>query len=211
MSKQSLRQLVLAVVVAWGAPEQLPIAIAGGDETATPRSAQPDLSQMRDITGIEEVPAPSATGAGHIWVWPAVLIVVATFGWGLCHRRRKRAPEAPAPVPWALAELESLQKLSLPETGEVAAYHTLLSHIVRRYLELRFHLPASRRTTVEFFQRLPDAKLLDHSQQVLLREFLDQCDLAKFAGAAFSVEECRSAARMARSFVEQTTEPASHL
>jgi hypothetical protein len=42
-------------------------------------------------------------------------------------------------------------------------------------------------------------------QQGLLREFLERCDMAKFARAAPPPDECRAVAAMARSFVQETT------
>jgi hypothetical protein len=83
---------------------------------------------------------------------------------------------------------------------------------MRRYLELRFRLPASHQTTPEFLTTLSGANLLDPAQQRILRDFLERCDLAKFARAGYSPLECQAAARMARDLVEQTAgngEPAT--
>jgi hypothetical protein len=86
----------------------------------------------------------------------------------------------------------------------VERYHTLLSDIVRRYLELRFQLHAPQQSTDEFLEAMRRSPRLTAEQEGLLRDFLRQCDLAKFARAGFSAEECQAAARVARTFVEQT-------
>src|SRR5262249_20238867 len=92
--------------------------------------------------------------------------------------------------------------LTIP--GAAERYHTLLSDVVRGYLEKRFEVLASRQTTPEFLEAMRGSPQLTAPQQDLLREFLRRCDLAKFARANPSPEECRAAAAMARDFVEQT-------
>jgi hypothetical protein len=132
---------------------------------------------------------------------------LALAGWGLRRLRRRPVP-APTPSCWALAELDRLEGLKLAEAGRVDAYHTRLSEIVRRYLELRFQLRAPRQTTEEFLAAAPQAGVLSAEQQVLLREFLGRCDLAKFGRAAFSPAECHALGGMARDFVTATAEAA---
>ncbi|HMF12209.1 MAG TPA: hypothetical protein VKE94_07880, partial [Gemmataceae bacterium] len=80
----------------------------------------------------------------------------------------------------------------------------LVSDTIRRYLELRFRLRAPRQTTAEFLEAMRQSPNLNADQRTLLRDFLERCDLAKFARAEYSVEECKATAAMARSFVDQT-------
>jgi hypothetical protein len=94
--------------------------------------------------------------------------------------------------------------LELPAAGEFDRYYTRLSDLMRRYLELRFGFHAPEQTTAEFLESARQSPLLTAEQQAVLRPFLERCDLVKFAGIGSTVEECRSAAAMARSFVEQT-------
>jgi DnaJ-domain-containing protein 1 len=95
--------------------------------------------------------------------------------------------------------------MHLPEAGEVERYHTLTSDVVRAYLERRFSLPASHQTTAEFLDTMRRSPQLKPAQQRLLREFLERCDMAKFARAAPPPEECRQVAEMARCIVRETT------
>jgi hypothetical protein len=162
--------------------------------------------ELRDITPPESPPPlpPSWTR----WLpWAGVAAAIAGLvagGWGL--RRRFASPAAPlAPHEWAARELDRVEALRLPEAGEVERYHTLLSDVVRSYLERRFSLPASQQTTAEFLETMRRSPQLAPAQQALLRDFLERCDMAKFARAAPSPEECRAVAGMARSFVQETT------
>jgi hypothetical protein len=180
------------------------LSVQGGEPA--PTQPEPvDLSQLRDITGIEKVEAPPPESYWYIWAGLAAVGLPSFFlvCWKLAGRRR---PEPPPPPPdvWALAELDRLEALALPAAGEIDRYHTLLSSTMRRYLELRFQLPASQQTTPEFLKTLAGADLLNSAQQMILGAFLERCDLAKFARAGFSPVECQAATRIARELVEQT-------
>jgi len=180
--------------------------LTGADKPAQ-ETRPADVSQLRDITGIEkEPPQPPRT-----W-WPLLLVpavVVAAGAAFVCWKYYTRERPAPAPPPdrWALVQLGQLEALGLAVAGQVERYHTLLSDIVRRYLELRFQVQAPQQSTDEFLDAMRRSPRLTAAQEALLREFLRQCDLAKFARAGFSAEECQAAGRMARALVEQT---ASH-
>jgi hypothetical protein len=174
--------------------------------------AVPDLNDLRDITRPEDVPAPEPW-LPWWWVWAAlglVLLGLALGGWWL---RRRLVGQKPAlsPEEWALHELDRLDKHPVvawsPDqaatAGDVERYHTLLSDVVRRYLELRLQLHAPRQTTAEFLEAMRHAPQLRPEQQAWLREFLERCDLVKFARAQPAPEECRVTAGMARSLVLQ--------
>jgi hypothetical protein len=162
--------------------------------------------ELRDITPPED-PPPAPLSWTRWLPWAGIATAVAGLvagGWGL---RRRFAPVAPplAPHEWAARELDRLEALQLPEAGEAERYHTLLSDVVRVYLERRFSLPASQQTTAEFLETMRRSPQLTPAQQGLLRDFLERCDMAKFARAAPPPEECRALAAMARSFVKEST------
>ena len=109
--------------------------------------------------------------------------------------------------PWALAELERIKVLGRSSNmTDLERYPTLLSEVIRLYLEKRFQLRAPRQTTPEFFHDVEHSTVLSPPQQQLLREFLEHCDLSKFAHIQFSTEEYRALEQAARKFVEQTAE-----
>jgi hypothetical protein len=166
-----------------------------------------DLSELRDITPIEEIPPGRSWRQSALWLGLALALGGLVLGGGnLLWRRLRRTPSV-SPDRWALGELEQIEALALPRTAEVERYHTLLSDVLRRYLELRFGLHAPQQTTSEFLAAMARASPLSPAQQALLQEFLQRCDLAKFAQAQPSAEECGAVATMARTFVEQTAAP----
>jgi hypothetical protein len=168
---------------------------------------EPALSEARDITAIEEIPHGWSWLQGLLWVVLALMVLgLLLGGCELARRRGGRVPGLPAHL-WALNELEDIEALALPKAGEVDRYHTMVSDVIRRYLELRFQLEAPRQTTAEFLEAMRRSPALSPPQQALLREFLERCDLAKFAQANPSWQECRAVLGMARAFIEQTVKP----
>jgi hypothetical protein len=182
------------------------LGMMDGEAAPAPTNQEPaDISHLRDISGIEKIePFPPES---HWYLWAGAagigLSGLLLVGWKIAGRRR---PEKPPPPPdvWARLELDRLEKLALPAAGALERYHTLLSDTMRRYLELRFQLPASKQTTPEFLKTLSSTDLLTPSQRMTLATFLERCDLAKFARAGFSLEDCQTTACMARDLVDQT-------
>ena len=68
-----------------------------------------------------------------------------------------------------------------PETAR--AFGIEASETIREYIEQRFGIVATQRTTEEFMQSVlagANSSLAQHRE--LLSQFLQQCDLVKFAG-----------------------------
>lgn len=175
------------------------------DITVTSSVVAANLEDAKGITGIEQLPAVPTWTA---WQIGAAAGLVALTGIALGAWRWKRRPAAAVPEPppdeWALRELERIEALDLPGGQEVERYHTLISDVLRRYLEIRFGLHAPEQTTPEFLAGLQKSAVLPAAQQEQLRHFLEHCDLAKFARAEFTVSECCAVAGLAREFIGVT-------
>jgi hypothetical protein len=173
----------------------------------TSEVARVDLAELRPAPPPEELPPVPP------WYRPFLIAGLGLVSFSLLlvgwrRRRRRRRPEASiTPEQWALQELHRIEEQE-PAEDAAERFHTLVSDVVRRYLELRFDLPASRRTTAEFLTEMRQAPALSAEQQAILRRFLERCDLAKFAPVRLSPAECREASAMARGFVEGYTAPA---
>jgi hypothetical protein len=177
--------------------------------TVTTTIRRVDLSEARDITDIEHLPPVRPWWEWVLWALLGLVSGSLVVGALRLARRWRRGQAALSPAQLALYELDRLAGLKLPEAGRVERFHTLLSNILRHYLEKRFQIPARRQTTAEFLGALRQAPELSPSQQALLRDFLERCDLAKFAGVTPEPEACQAVADMARTLVEQTTVQAS--
>ncbi len=158
-------------------------------------------TDIRDIRGPKSVPGS--------WVAPAVLaaaIVVALCGYVLWRRRHRRMPR-----PTLTLSERTLQRLDgtrpLMRSDTARSFGIAASELVRDYIEKRFDVVATQRTTEEFLQALLQSSneaLARHRS--LLAEFLHQCDTVKFAGASLAVTDMESLFQSARRFVLETGE-----
>src|ERR1700730_10422900 len=157
---------------------------------------------IRDIRGPKAV-----TGS---WVLPAVLagaIVIALCAYAVRRRRHRRTPSPSLTLSeQTLERLEETRPLMRPATAR--EFGIAASEVIRNYIEKRFDVVATQRTTEEFLQTLLQSSnetLARHRS--LLEEFLHQCDFVKFAGASLAVTDMESLFRSARGFVLETAEP----
>jgi hypothetical protein len=110
------------------------------------------------------------------------------------------------PFEIALQGLEQIRMLMDP--SKVREFSIAISDIVRKYIEDAFHITATHRTTEEFLRDLlqsSNTSLAAHRN--LLAEFLNQCDMAKFAGVSLSRQIIESLHQSARSFVIESSKP----
>jgi hypothetical protein len=156
---------------------------------------------IRDIRGPKALPGS--------WVVPAVLAgaIVAAFCAYVLWRRRHRAIRGRTLTlsERTLEGLDGTRPLMRPETAR--AFGIAASELIRDYIEQRFDVIATQRTTEEFLQALlqsTNEALARH--RLLLGEFLQQCDLVKFAGDALAVADMESLFQSARRFVLETGE-----
>ncbi len=165
-----------------------------------------DMKDLRDVCPPEDVPAPPA--GTPVWlpvaIGSSVIVVIAVLvAGGLAWRRRQHRRVKLSPREWAVHELDRIQAMGFPTNGDVERYYTLISDVVRGYLDMRFHIHAQRQTTFEFLEAIRQSPAVPMEQQTLLREFLERCDLAKFARVEMPEEECQRAVAAARALVEE--------
>lgn len=186
----------------WAAPvagSDVPAASAAGAVASSPEE------DIRDIRGPKSVLPAS--------VLPAAMAAVAILGllfYGFWRWRRNRRVRILLPYEIALRRLEGLGTLMRPESAR--EFSTAVSDIVRGYIEQRFAIGVTRRTTEEFLRDLletANASLARH--QPLLAEFLHQCDFVKFAAMSLNGQDMESLRQSARVFILATagTEEAS--
>jgi hypothetical protein len=180
------------------APAAEPEAPAASSATAGAPSSQEDI---RDIRGPQFV-----LPAGLL---PAIIAGAALIALGIYvfwRVRRNRRARILLPYEMALQQLEDIRALMQPASAR--QFSTAVSDIVRRYIEQRFEITVTRRTTEEFLRDLlaaADASLARH--QSLLGEFLHQCDFVKFAAISLTLQNMESLRQSARVFVMATAKP----
>jgi hypothetical protein len=118
---------------------------------------------------------------------PTWVIFLASFV-GLCliglivwFFTRKRKPEQPPKLPREIA-LEELESISGElETTNPYLFSIRVSDILRRYVTNQYALPVTRQTSVEFLTALAKSSPFSANEKSLLEDFLNRCDLIKFA------------------------------
>ena len=131
------------------------------------------------------------------------LVLLTAFGIWLVRRANRPPPPIPPEV-WALRQLAGLERSQLLEVGEFKMFYYALSEIVRVYIERQFHLAAPEMTTEEFLNLLArDRGVLPYDSQ-RLREFMQACDLVKYAAFVPGRSEAEHALGTARAFIDAT-------
>jgi len=160
---------------------------------------------IHDIRGPKAVSPSWVMTAVVAGVLVAAILVYALWRW---HRRPSRArPRNVSLSDQTLERLDAARLLMSPATAR--DFGIAASEVVRRYIEQRFEVIATQRTTEEFLHTLlqsSNAGLAHH--RALLANFLEGCDVVKFAGASPAVEDMERLFQSARRFVLETSTPA---
>jgi hypothetical protein len=162
----------------------------------------PDRAAPRPVTGIEELPPlPSRSRGRYAWLLaiPAAALLIL-LGW-----RWRRRPEA-APISPAERALQELHKLA-GDDGPAPEHLPQLADVLRRFLESRLPLAATRLTTSEFVLSLRQVEGLDEKSIEKVSEILTRCDLVKFAGVAPDRAVCQTLLQNAREAIAQFGQP----
>jgi hypothetical protein len=106
----------------------------------------------------------------------------------------------------AMDALSALEAEHLWQRGKVKEYHSLLTEIVRTYVERRFRVLALESTSDEILSFRPIEEL-ERNIRSDLEEILLRGDLVKFAKFQPLAEENERSMHSAMSFVESTTRP----
>jgi hypothetical protein len=104
----------------------------------------------------------------------------------------------------AYERLQFLVEQNLVEEGKIKEFYEHISDILRHYIEHRFNLRAPERTTEEFLSEVPSANILGKPDQDRLGEFLQHCDLVKFAKYSPTTEQIQKTFDLVKDFIEKT-------
>jgi Domain of unknown function (DUF4381) len=106
------------------------------------------------------------------------LALVGLIVWLIIRARRR--PVAPkSPRQRALDELEMME-FEVEQTPPYR-FSIRVSDVLRSYVTEQFALPVTKQTSVEFLTALAKASPFSAEEKMLLEDFLNRCDLIKFA------------------------------
>ena len=155
---------------------------------------------------IRDIKPPVAISSGWEWLWwtLTLLLAVAFLVWAWRYWRKRHA-QIPI-VPSLPAHIRAKQKLqeALALLTQPKPFCILVSDTIRSYLEERFTFHAPERTTEEFLYELRETDRLTRDQKESLGDFLQRCDLVKFAKYEPGEPELRDLHDSALRLVEET-------
>lgn len=179
----------------------------------SPSSATNSLvgGEIHDIRPLVHVPDD------WFWVsWITTALVGVFIVWKVW-RLIASLPPAAERKPKVSPEQKAHQQLDLAlrHLLDPKLFCSAASDVLRFFLEERFRFHAPERTTEEFLNELQQSSRLNDDQKTLLANFLERCDLVKFARhepAETELRELHSVAhRLVDDLSQSTTEPAAAL
>ena len=130
------------------------------------------------------------------------LVVLTIIGLAIWYGRRffRKKQVTLSPRERALAALSEIES----EVERIAPYQFSIrvSNILRRYVVEQFALPMTRQTSVEFLNAIASAPNFGDEEKALLADFLNRCDLIKFARYDATTVDSRLLLDEARQFVK---------
>jgi hypothetical protein len=180
-------------------------------KSSLPKDAEQLGAKLADIKPNEDVPVRSWR---LLW-WLAGALAIAALVWlGLrAWRARPLGPLRPSRrFPSRSARSRRWPRSrprGCPERGLQREFHFRLNGVVRGYLGERFGFDALECTSGELLREV-DRRGLPGVEPDSLREFVDQCDVARYARGEVPVPACAGALGFARKLVE-ATRPSRHL
>jgi hypothetical protein len=168
-----------------------------------------ESGDIRELKGPLGIPISPVT----IGLWVLGILLVGGALWALMRRLRQgqeepleRRPLTPPRPPHevALEALAELEASPLLERGEVKEYHIRVSDILRAYVEGRFRVPALEMTTTDVMLGM-EARGIEISVREAFRNFLEPCDMVKFAKSRPDDDASRAILALGRKLVEETT------
>jgi Domain of unknown function (DUF4381) len=130
------------------------------------------------------------------------LVVLTIIGLAIWYGRRffRKKQVALSPRERALAALSAIEN----DVEKIVPYQFSIrvSNILRRYVVEQFDLPMTRQTSVEFLNAIASAPNFGDDEKALLADFLNRCDLIKFARYEAATEDSSLLLDEARQFVK---------
>jgi hypothetical protein len=173
--------------------------ITNGSAAPIARAASPAAEDIIDIRPPIHIAAPFpwlAVGAAALG-----LVAVSAAAWKLLRRKRCKLP-----YEIALERLENTRPLMRELHAE--PFCLAVSEVVREFIEEIVPVRAMHRTTNEFLRdlgKLPYLQLDPHRDT--LANFLQHCDLAKFARWSLTVSQMEAMLSSAKDFVIDVGKP----
>jgi len=170
---------------------------------------QPGGTNAAETKDIRDIREPVPFGPSLMWLWVTLAVLaLATLAWWWSKRKKAAAPAPALLIPPHRKAKERLRGAT-ELLSDPYAFCSLVSDVIRVYLEERFNLHAPDRTTEEFLNELREGSQLNEEHKALSENFLIKCDLVKFAREEPTEPELRGLLDAALRLIDETREIAS--
>ncbi len=172
-------------------------------------SLTPEVTEIHDIKEPVDLVVPRDF---RLLGWLLLALLAALVAYLIYRKLRKEpegaiisvaAPPLPPPDVEAEAALKRLAEKGLIRKGELAAFYTELSEVMKRYAGRRFDVPYLERTTSEVLFDLKPKKLTAGTVSEL-RSILDASDLVKFAKFLPEAAHAEETLQLSHSWIQKT-------
>lgn len=160
--------------------------------------------KIHDISDPLDIPSKRKS---FLWMGLAIWSILITIISLIFFLRSKIKHEQEQKIPAheiAFAQLEHLVSEQLLEKGEIKIFYNRISFILRLYIENRFSLRAPEQTTEEFLYDMQEKRVFDNKTNTLLTQFLQHCDLVKFAKHNPTEHEIQKTFDSCKNFIIET-------
>jgi len=161
------------------------------------------MNSLFAVADIHEIAPPVDYSLVPPWViYAGIALGVAIFGliawwWRKRARRPKPVRSARDRALDALTQIEREMETMTPYQFSIA-----VSDILRGYVTKQYQLPVTRQTSVEFLSMLAKSSPFSADEASLLEDFLNRCDLIKFARYDATIHDSQSLLEEAKQFVK---------
>jgi len=174
------------------------VTIGGGAPGASPTPAIHDIRPPLDV-----FPYPMwmvvCAGVLALIVLGGIAALIVTL------LRRRPPPRLPSRREIALRRLKEAEADIM--TTEPYAFSIRVSDILRQFVSAQYHLHATEQTSPEFLAEAAQTPHFTLADKRLLSDFLERCDLIKFARVDATTDESRALLDQGVLFVKGETVP----
>ena len=180
-----------------GAPRRftLKIPTLKIEALAVPNATTPEVAAS--------LAAPPQSSPYRHLLWGLLLLLPLL--WLLLRKKRAAAARPVSLRKRTLDALETLRKEVLSHNRSAKEGIAGVSDLLRNYLEERYSLPASGKTTPEFLKEMESNSFLPAKANLFLQNFLNTADMIKFAQAPCDGSAVATAVESAADLVENTS------
>jgi hypothetical protein len=165
-----------------------------------------------DIRGIVPAQPYNIPSLGVLWLAAGGTILLVAAGWLVWRHFRRSRPRKSAPIltPRDIAARRLQELAQRADSLAPRVFGVEICDILRAYIGAQFGLHPERQTSPEFLASIVDASVFSAAEKALLAEFLEQCDLLKFAQQDATGDVRGSLLAQAKEFVQPAPAPPVH-